>query len=215
MGPVELEVPVQIGRRGIVWYPTLFDLNQCDFDGRCLNLSQLAQSIVCWRSGNDGFSLNWTAHETQSPYPRGGDDGGRAGQHSRFRAGHSRVRPCHRGTQRVAIGGLNHCYTASRRPTTARGRKEALPGRGAGARSAPDEGPSADRGAHERCGLDFSTPAPQRHVQSAATAFIETDGYKSVRVLSKSQDGIWRATALRGKTEVQITVDAQGNVSAD
>jgi hypothetical protein len=63
-----------------------------------------------------------------------------------------------------------------------------------------------------------STSAPQSRSdtsRSAATAFIEADGYKSVRILSKSKDGIWHAKALRGTTEVQVTVDAQGNVSAD
>lgn len=51
--------------------------------------------------------------------------------------------------------------------------------------------------------------------KSAATAFIEADGYKSVRVLSQTQDGMWHAKALRGATEVLVTVDAQGNVSAE
>ena len=63
-----------------------------------------------------------------------------------------------------------------------------------------------------------STSAPQPRSdtsRSAATASIEADGYKSVRVLSQSQDGVWHATALRGTTEVRVTVDAQGNVSVD
>ena len=51
--------------------------------------------------------------------------------------------------------------------------------------------------------------------KSAATGLIEADGYKSVRVVSQSQDGRWHAKALRGATEVLVTVDAQGNVSAD
>ena len=63
--------------------------------------------------------------------------------------------------------------------------------------------------------FSISVPQPRSDItKSAATAFIEADGYKSVRVLSKSQDGIWHAKALRGATEVLVTVDAQGNVSA-
>ena len=50
---------------------------------------------------------------------------------------------------------------------------------------------------------------------SSVRAAIEADGYKRVRVLSKSENGIWRAVALRGKTEVALRVDAQGNVMAD
>jgi hypothetical protein len=60
-----------------------------------------------------------------------------------------------------------------------------------------------------------STRTASETSRSAAAAFIEADGYKSVRLLSKSQDGVWRATALRGTTEVQVAVDPQGNVSAD
>lgn len=50
---------------------------------------------------------------------------------------------------------------------------------------------------------------------SSVRAAIEADGYKRVKVLSKSENGTWRALALRGKTEVALRVDAQGNVMAD
>lgn len=49
----------------------------------------------------------------------------------------------------------------------------------------------------------------------AAKAAIEADGYKGVRVLGKASNGGWRAKAYRGATEVQVTVDGAGGVSAD
>src|SRR5690242_12127573 len=42
---------------------------------------------------------------------------------------------------------------------------------------------------------------------------IEADGYKSVQGLAQGPDGLWHGRALRGNTEVQVTVDRQGNVS--
>lgn len=51
--------------------------------------------------------------------------------------------------------------------------------------------------------------------ENAARAAIEADGYKSVKVLRKGAGGIWHASALRGKTTVMLTVDANGSVSAD
>lgn len=49
----------------------------------------------------------------------------------------------------------------------------------------------------------------------SARAAIEADGYKHVRVLSRSETGTWLALALRGKSEVTLRVDAQGTVMAD
>jgi hypothetical protein len=61
-----------------------------------------------------------------------------------------------------------------------------------------------------------SAPRPAGNsTRSAAKASIEADGYKGVRMLSKGLSGGWHATALRGTMEISITVDAQGNVSAD
>lgn len=48
--------------------------------------------------------------------------------------------------------------------------------------------------------------------EAGARTAIEADGYKAVRVVSKTADGTWRARALRGTTEVALQVDAQGNV---
>jgi hypothetical protein len=49
----------------------------------------------------------------------------------------------------------------------------------------------------------------------AAKAAIEQDGYRNVRALVKSGDGTWRGRAMRGSTEIAVTVDANGRVSAD
>jgi hypothetical protein len=51
--------------------------------------------------------------------------------------------------------------------------------------------------------------------ENAARAAIEADGYKGVKVLRKGANGVWHASALRGKTAVMLTVDASGSVSAD
>jgi hypothetical protein len=51
--------------------------------------------------------------------------------------------------------------------------------------------------------------------ENAARAAIEADGYKGVKVLRKGANGVWHASALRGKTTVMVTVDATGSVSAD
>ena len=61
------------------------------------------------------------------------------------------------------------------------------------------------------------TPAeqPTADEKAAARAAIEADGYKGVKVLRKGANGVWHASALRGKTTVMLTVDASGSVSAD
>lgn len=51
--------------------------------------------------------------------------------------------------------------------------------------------------------------------RNAAKAAIEADGYKRVSALVKATNGAWRAKAFRGSTEVQLTVDSTGSVSAD
>ena len=56
----------------------------------------------------------------------------------------------------------------------------------------------------------------ERHAGPAATAQkrIEQDGYTNVRDLAKGEDGLWRGTATRGGTQVEVTVDRSGHVSA-
>jgi hypothetical protein len=49
---------------------------------------------------------------------------------------------------------------------------------------------------------------------AAAKAAIEADGYKSVRVLAKGSSGTWQAKVYRGATEIEVSVDSSGRVSA-
>lgn len=63
-------------------------------------------------------------------------------------------------------------------------------------------------------------PAPQAPVVGTeengfAKGAIEADGYKFVGKITPGPDGTWRARALRGKTEVLLTVDREGRVSSD
>jgi len=51
--------------------------------------------------------------------------------------------------------------------------------------------------------------------ENGVRAAIEADGYKGVKVLRKGVNGVWHASALRGKTTVMLTVDASGSVTAD
>ena len=50
---------------------------------------------------------------------------------------------------------------------------------------------------------------------TAAKAAIEADGYKGVRALARGADGVWKASALRGQTEVLLSVSPTGGVSAN
>ena len=51
--------------------------------------------------------------------------------------------------------------------------------------------------------------------EAAAKAAIEADGYKGVRALARGSDGVWKASALRGQTEVLLSVGPTGSVSAN
>jgi hypothetical protein len=50
--------------------------------------------------------------------------------------------------------------------------------------------------------------------EAAAKAAIEADGYRSVRALARGSGGVWKASALRGQTEVLLSVSPTGSVSA-
>ena len=52
----------------------------------------------------------------------------------------------------------------------------------------------------------------EQRSQQAAKAAIEADGYKSVQILSQGSNGVWKASALRGKTRIVVSVDQAGNV---
>lgn len=59
-------------------------------------------------------------------------------------------------------------------------------------------------------------PAPPGNMsETAAKAAIEADGYKSVRALVRGSNGVWKASALRGQTEVLLSVSPTGGVSAN
>jgi hypothetical protein len=60
-----------------------------------------------------------------------------------------------------------------------------------------------------------AVPGGDASGENAAKTAIEADGYKGVKVLRKGVNGVWHATALRGKTTVMLTVDASGGVTAD
>ncbi len=68
-----------------------------------------------------------------------------------------------------------------------------------------------------------STPSPSAAAttpagnmsEAAAKAAIEADGYKEVRALARGSDGVWKASALRGQTEVLLSVGPTGSVSAN
>ena len=79
---------------------------------------------------------------------------------------------------------------------------------------APDRATGLDR-ARERMsqpGLDNNNAGDAR--SRVAQGRIEADGYKNVQGLNKGSDGLWHGRAMRGSTEVPVTVDARGNVSA-
>jgi hypothetical protein len=50
--------------------------------------------------------------------------------------------------------------------------------------------------------------------EAQARAKIEADGYKNVGQLTRGPDGMWHGAAMRGSTNVQLTVDARGNVTS-
>lgn len=59
-----------------------------------------------------------------------------------------------------------------------------------------------------------ATAPPASMSEAAARAVIEADGYKGVRALARGSDGVWKASALRGQTEVLLSVGPTGRVSA-
>ena len=67
-----------------------------------------------------------------------------------------------------------------------------------------------------------ATPAPEVPAKTSdaagdgvAKSAIEADGYKGVKVLRQGANGMWYAKAMRGKTEVGLTVDAEGRVTLE
>jgi len=60
-----------------------------------------------------------------------------------------------------------------------------------------------------------NTAPPGNMTAAAAKAAIEADGYTGVRALARGSDGVWKASALRGETEVLLSVGPTGSVSAN
>jgi len=50
---------------------------------------------------------------------------------------------------------------------------------------------------------------------SAAKAAVEADGYKRATLLERRSNGTWQVKAYRGDTEVVVTVDGAGMVTAE
>jgi len=60
-----------------------------------------------------------------------------------------------------------------------------------------------------------SAPAPRlTGAAGAAQRRIEQDGYKNPQNLQIGADGLWHGTGMRGNTQVKVTVDRAGRVSA-
>lgn len=92
---------------------------------------------------------------------------------------------------------------------------------GGGSTSGPSVGgtgtttPGVNPPAVSTPGVDQATlPNDASAAAQSARRKIEADGYKNVQGLAKGADGMWHGRALRGNTEVQIKVDAKGNVMA-
>ncbi len=83
--------------------------------------------------------------------------------------------------------------------------------------SAPASGGSAPTGlsqAPSAYGADTaSAPAHVLDRSTIARKRIEADGYKNVQGLALGADGLWHGRGMRGNSEVQVTVDKQGNVT--
>ena len=68
---------------------------------------------------------------------------------------------------------------------------------------------------------DTKAPPPGPTIEAltaddgAAKTAIEQDGYRNVRGLVRASDGRWHGRALRGSTEIAVSVDPNGNVAQD
>jgi hypothetical protein len=62
---------------------------------------------------------------------------------------------------------------------------------------------------------DADAGPPANMSETAAKAAVEADGYKGVRMLARGADGVWKASALRGQTEVLLSIGPTGRVSAN
>jgi len=51
--------------------------------------------------------------------------------------------------------------------------------------------------------------------EGQARARIEKDGYTNVTGLTKDDKGVWRGKAMRGGKQISVSLDFQGNVTAN
>ena len=79
-------------------------------------------------------------------------------------------------------------------------------------KTSADPGNPTDPAQAQTAALQTDQPAG---VDSDARRAREYDGYKNVHGIVKGNDGMWHARAMRGRTEIAVTVDASGNVSAE
>jgi len=64
-------------------------------------------------------------------------------------------------------------------------------------------------------GAADATDAQTPDKATIAQMRIEADGYKHVHDVALGADGLWHGRAMRGSTEVEVTVDRHGNVSQE
>ena len=172
-----------------------------------------------WRSFSERQAAN---EETRFSRTRTRDDDGRCRQ--RLCTGPSGVRRAAAG----ARDGDANRRQAGRRPPdgfharSRASRQESVIRGPAGARAAADEGPSPDRPVDLRCRRRRPRGSSQDHHhhqrrfgRGHGEAAIEADGYKGAKVLRQGANGIWYAKAMRGTTEVSLTIDATGRVSLE
>ena len=69
--------------------------------------------------------------------------------------------------------------------------------------SRPTYTPPAPREDKPETTTAAKTPDPG---EGSAKAAIEADGYKGVRIVGRADNGAWRARAMRGRTEIGVTV---------
>lgn len=107
------------------------------------------------------------------------------------------------------------------RTTGAGGATVTTPSVGSGSTSGPSVGgtstttPGVNPPGVSTPGVNQATlPNDTSPAAQSARRKIEADGYKNVQGLAKGADGMWHGKAMRGGTEVQIKVDAKGNVMA-
>ena len=62
-----------------------------------------------------------------------------------------------------------------------------------------------------------TSDTPQRGANSftegQAKERMEKAGYNAISELKKSEDGVWRAKSIKGRTRLEVSIDYKGNVN--